>query len=861
MSPEAFNYDALLESLADGAEIDWAAIEAAAKSSDERRQYGNLRLVARVAELHRTLVLEEDAPPHPVHGVDEAPGAARDTWGHLSIRARLASGAFGQIFRAHDPQLSRDVALKLLRGDISAYRPVERLLAEARTLAKVRHPNVVTVYGADVRDGAAGLWMELVDGQTLETWLRTHGALGSGEASAVGIDMCRALAAVHAAGLVHGDVKAQNVMREHRGRVVLMDFGAGRAQGADAAGMAGTPMYLAPEVLAGEPPTPQSDLYSLGVLLFHLLTDGYPFAGADLDGLRAAHADGTRTWLRDLRPDLPDGLVRTIERAIDPDPARRFRTAGEMERALANALQHPLPPGVVVKGAAPVLLRRWGFALGALALLAVVVGLIVWSRAAATVPAIRSIAVLPMKDLSGSAQLPYLADGLHDQLITTLGQVQALRVTSRTSVLQFKDSQASAGEIAKVLGVEAVLESTVSSRRGSDDSPGLVKVNASLMLAGASTPLWSKSFERPLGELLALEGEMAREIASSVRATISPEVSAFLNRPTQTSPAVEEAYFQGRRQLEQYGSDRARLALQAFERAIMLDPHYAAAHAGAARAYFSLGFNGDISQPAARASAVAEIQKALALNASLPEARVALADVKFYYDWDWGGADAEYRQAIDLNRSFTDARRRYASFLAATQRLDEAVQQALEAETLDPLSAEAATTHGMALYYRRDYEAARATLGRALQLEPGSASALILLGRVAEAQAQFEDALQKTREALQLSGGGSIPLRMQIVCLEALAGRKDDAHQDLRALQRNAAAGKLRISGEYLAYAHIALGEQDTALDLLEQAVDDRDPGLLWLAVDPRVDPVRSNPRFAALLSKLKLPEKHTAKP
>src|SRR4029453_2894471 len=202
-----------------------------------------------------------------------------------------------------DSHLNRDVALKLLRGDVTHFRPIDRLLSEARKLAQVRHPNVVTVHGADVRDGRAGLWMELVEGQTLDAWLRVHGPMGAGEAATTGIDLSRALAAVHAADLVHGDVKAQNVVREQGGRIVLMDFGAGRAQGADAAGVAGTPMYLAPGVLAGEPPTIQSDLYSLGVLLFHLLTRAYPYTGADVDGLRDAHADGERRWLRDLRPD------------------------------------------------------------------------------------------------------------------------------------------------------------------------------------------------------------------------------------------------------------------------------------------------------------------------------------------------------------------------------------------------------------------------------------------------------------------------------------------------------------------------------------------------------------------------------
>ena len=412
MPPER-EYESLLESVADGAPIDWAALDASAATSADRSRYRNLRLVARVAELHRTLVLDDGESA--VASIEAVTTADPATWGHLSIRAQVASGSFGRIYRAHDSQLNRDVALKLMRGDITQSQPIERLLSEARTLARVHHPNVVTVHGADVRGGRAGLWMELVDGQTLDSWVRSHGSMGGGEASSIGVDLCRALAAVHAAGLVHGDVKAQNVMREKGGRIVLMDFGAGRAQGAAAIGVAGTPMYLAAEVLAGEPPTTQSDLYSLGVLLFYLLTGTFPYTGVDLESLRAAHADDDRRWLRDLRPELPRELVQAIERAINPDPARRFATAGEMEQALHLATGGLIQAEPVSGRHATV--KRWPrlrFVATAAALLALVVGLITWSRTIirpAGTGATKSIAVLPIVELSGAANRSGIADG------------------------------------------------------------------------------------------------------------------------------------------------------------------------------------------------------------------------------------------------------------------------------------------------------------------------------------------------------------------------------------------------------------------------------------------------------------------
>ena len=853
MNPEPLNYEKLLESLADGVEVDWAALDSAARSSDERRKYRNLRLVARVAELHRTIVLEDDGHEAAHLGAAEAP-ADPASWGHLSVGSRLAAGSFGQIYRAHDPQLNREVALKLLRGSISTFRPVERLLAEARTLARVRHPNVVTVYGADVRDGAAGLWMELVDGQTLDAWIRTNGVMGSGEAAAVGIDLCRALAAVHAARLVHGDVKAQNVMREKGGRIVLMDFGAGRTQGADGGGVAGTPMYLAPEVLAGEPPTIQSDLYGLGVLLFHLLTAAYPYSGPDLDGLRTAHADGMRVWLRDLRPDLPDALVQSIERAIDPDPARRFATAGEMERALATSL-HPFSETGSNKVAAPVASSRMGFAFGAVALLCAVVALIVWSgraRSVAVPTGITSIAVLPMKDLSGSTPLPYLADGLHDQLITTLGQVQALRVTSRTSVLQFKDSQASAGEIAQVLGVDAALESTVSATTAAPDgSPGRVRVNASLMLAGRNTPLWSRTFERPLGDLLALEGEIARTVAESVRATITPDESIRLSGRVQTSAAAEEAYLQGRVNLEQYGAASAARARDAFERALKADPTHARANAGAAYAYISLAANGAMTHQKARALALEHVRRALGSSQDLAEAHAAKGDIEFLYEWNITTAEEDYRKALDLNPSLASAVNRYAQLLAAAGRFDESLAQAGLIEAIDPEGVP--TLPGLLLYYKRDYAAAEKAIRAALSARPNVPGLHILLGRVAEAQGRLPEALEETLLALQLSNNGGVPLQVQMVRLEALNGREDQARQLLSELQGEEARGTLQLTARDLAYIRLAFGDRAGALAAFARAIEERDPSMVWLGVDPRVDALRGDPRFVAMLKQVGL--------
>ncbi|HTG49590.1 MAG TPA: serine/threonine-protein kinase, partial [Gemmatimonadales bacterium] len=291
----------------------------------------------------------EGAPPRDERDED------LQSWGELAILGKLGEGAFGAVYLARDAKLQREVALKLLWTSDASTDP-GRALKEARLLARVRHPNVATVYGADQIGGRVGLWMELVKGRTLAELLRTHGPFGAREAALIGLDLCRALAAVHGAGLLHGDIKAHNIMREEGGRTVLMDFGTGKELNLDRRGrtdgplndFAGTPLYLAPEVFEGQPCTKATDIYSLGVLLYHLVTDSYPVDGRTREDVQASHRRQERRHLRDIRPDLPGEFVQAVQRALDPNPKHRYHGAGAFESALGRLL-----------GATPEIERGW----------------------------------------------------------------------------------------------------------------------------------------------------------------------------------------------------------------------------------------------------------------------------------------------------------------------------------------------------------------------------------------------------------------------------------------------------------------------------------------------------------------------
>jgi serine/threonine protein kinase len=342
MSAESADLLRIAAAVSDGQAVDWD-LESRRTGADVRSVTG-LRDIERIVQACRSAASDDQideatqtlGDPRVGTRLDvEGPSAER--WGPLQRLRPIGRGAFGTVYRAWDSRLEREVALKLFRVSPSRGTPT---VEEGRLLARVRHANVVTVYGAEEHDGWIGIWMELIDGRSLDSVLTDHGPFAPRETALIGIELCHALAAVHRAGLVHGDVKAQNVMRETGGRIVLTDFGAGREGSAETASatLSGTPLYMAPELLTGGHPSAATDLYALGVLLFYLLSGEHPVTAQNLLELRSAHERGERKRLRDVRPDVSPAIARVVERAINPDPAARYSTAGAFEEALAEAM-------------------------------------------------------------------------------------------------------------------------------------------------------------------------------------------------------------------------------------------------------------------------------------------------------------------------------------------------------------------------------------------------------------------------------------------------------------------------------------------------------------------------------------------
>jgi TolB-like protein/tetratricopeptide (TPR) repeat protein/tRNA A-37 threonylcarbamoyl transferase component Bud32 len=832
----------LAVSVADGDLIDWNRADADL-AQNERRLLRHLRLVESIASLHRSAPAED--PP----GLDTpALEPAGPRWGPLVVLERVGEGASSDVYRAWDSGLHRDVALKLIREDgLGASDADVRTLDEGRRLARLRHPNVVHVYGAEKHDGRIGLWMELVVGESLEEIVKARGPFGAREAAGIGQDLCAALAAVHEKHLLHRDIKAQNVVREDGGRIVLMDFGTGeelrRNLGTNR--LVGTPLYLAPEIFRGEAASVQSDLYSLGVLLFYLVTGEFPVVAGNMPQLAQAHLDRRGRRLRDLRPDLPESFVHAVERALEGDRERRFRTAGEMEAALRESLRPSETPSPVPARARSRQARHVPFAAIAAATLLAIAALGYWARPRQPIPmpGAKRIAVLPLVDGSGSPASAALASTLTEELIAGLGQISALQVSPLNSVLPFRGSTQSGADISNRLGVEALVQGMVVS----DDTGGDGTMRAQIRVLAAGQPgvLLERPFTRARGDIERLRTEIARAVADAVNVRLTPDEATRFRRAHQTTPAAEEAYIRGRIQLTAYGPEPARQAAAAFQRAISIDRNYAAAYAGLARAYINLALHGGMSNPDARGSATQAVRTALDLDDGLADGHAILAEIYFRYDWDWAGAEREYRTSLDLNPSYTYARAYYAQFLAAIRRFDEAYAEATTARTQDPQSSDARILPAMVQYYRGDFDAAEREAHADSQL----------LARIRESQGRFEEALAITEQVTErLADSSSVPLRVSLIRRKALSGRSEAAAADLRALERDAAHKVVRFTARDQGFVHLAFGNVDQALSAFENAVDERDPALVWVGVDPRLDGIRSHPRFRAILQRMKMP-------
>ena len=839
----------LADAIADGLPIDWSSTDAADLTPDDRRLVAELRVLESLHTLHRRHGASP-GPAVPQADLATTTGAPLNTWGHLQIRGILGTGGFGVVYRAWDPRLASEVALKVLARDTGIG---DAVIGEASLLARVRHPNIVSIYGADRCNGEVGLWMELIRGRTLSEIVRTHGRFGAREAALVGLDLTRALATVHGAGLVHRDVKAQNVMREEGGRNVLMDFGAGveTAGPVAQAKIVGTPLYIAPEQFDRPESTPQSDIYSLGVLLYHIVTGSYPIAADSLPAAEAAHRQGQRHRLRDVRPDLPTEFVQVVERAMHPDLRERYQSAGELEGALARfVVRDEARTGSTTTEARVDRPRRrralFGLTAAAGLLAAGIAGWVFLDSAHSIPPptsaaGLQSLAVLPFTNMSGDPAQEYFVDGMTDLLTNRLSSISSLHVISRTSAMSFKGVHKPLAQIAAALKVDAIVEGSVT-RDGER-----VRVTVQIIHAGTDVRLWGNSYERETTDAFRLQAEMARTIANELRAVFSERSQRSVDQTLEAKPQAQEWFLRGRYLMDTRNRDHLKEARTLLERAVELDPNFALAWATLARCYTMLENTGVLASAEAASLATRAANEALSRDPDAFEAHVALADVLFKFDWKWGEADAHYRQAIDANGSSSFARGQYAQFLNAAGLLEEAERQARRGELADPLSAGMKINTAVVLYYQKHYQQALEKASEALTLDADMATAHVMRARALSGLGQAEGAVAEIQRSYELTKDPAALAELGRIL--AQAGRTAEAESILSGIKATGSDTGGASLGE--AYIEAALGRRHEAIVSLARAVQQRSSRILWIRVDPRVDSLRTTPEFQNLLREI----------
>ena len=759
--------------------------------------------------------------------------------GTYEILTRIGAGGMGELYRARDSRLRREVALKVLPDAFS--RDPDRLARferEARAVAGLNHPNIVVLYTIEDTDGVRFLTMELVEGQTLDALVTPQG-LPAERLTDLGIGIADALTAAHEKGVVHRDLKPANVMVTHEGRVKVLDFGLAKldehsqemelAQAATATTPLSTPgqvmgtvPYMAPEQLRGEPTDARTDLFALGIMLYELATGRRPFAGATLADVSSSILRDAPKPLVQLRGELTSDLDRIVSRCLEKDPRARFQTALDVSNELQR-LKRMTPVGAAAdRRGAPE--RR--------------------QHRDAVEPerrVIRSLVVLPLENVSHDPSQEYFADGMTEALISELARLKALRVISRTSAMRYKGVKRALPEIARELNVDAILEGSallVGKR---------VRVTVQLASAGTDETLWADRYDGEIEDVLDLQSRIAETVAKEIAVQVSPREETQLAKRRTVNPEAHVEYLKGRHASAETSPQAIDLSLRHFARALELDPNYAPAWEGVAQSHLTRGSRGMAPPAVANEDARVAAMRALALDESLAGAHAALGNLALRA-LDLRGALAHLKRAIDLDPGSADEYTVLGRVHYCAERHAEAQEAMLKALSLDPLSMVIHTAVGDAYYYAREYERSVGYYRKAIALDPRFDGAHTDLARSLEALGQFDEARAEYTEGRRLGGGIAGP-SFGLAHLEVSRGNTDAAHAMLHELI--AARPQRVVSAWGIAALHASLHDVDEAFRWLDVAIEEHASGIVFLRVHPRLDPIRSDPRYPALVRKL----------
>ncbi|HEX5819209.1 MAG TPA: protein kinase [Gemmatimonadales bacterium] len=743
------------------------------------------------------------------------------------VVAPLGAGGMGEVYRAHDSRLGRDVALKVLPERFAGDPDMRaRFEHEARAVAAISHPNIMAIHELAFLDGLPVAVIELIEGESLRDRI-LRGPMPWRETVQMAARIADGLGAAHAKGIVHRDLKPENVFVTPEGRPKILDFGLARTEPAMAmvasattfaatepGRVLGTVGYMAPEQVRGEAATPATDVFALGCTMAEMLTGTRPFA-------RATPAESVAAVLTEPAPDLlatgldlPPRLAEIVAHCLEKDVAHRFSSA----RDVATALRALLTESSSNHAATP---RRR-------------------SRT-------RSLAVLPFVTPEGDDDADYLADGITESIINSLSQLPKLRVVPRSTVFAYKGRVVSARSVGLALNVDVLVTGRVVQQGGT------LNIQAELVDVVRETQVWGDQYRYPISDLLAMQEQIAWQISEALRIRLTgQEKKRLRSRPTGDSEAYQE-YLRGRHEWNKWRPDAFQKAIEHFERAIERDPKYARAYAGLGDTYGAMGYYGFMPTELAMTRSSAAAYKALDLDPKLAEAHATLGMARTFYLWDWIGAEHAFKKAIELDARYPIAHMMYGLLLSCLGRHDEAMAESRRGRDLDPLSLLMQIGVAWASYFARRYSDALDALRDVLVVQPGNQEALTILATIYERMGLLDRAADTFASVQQFFGVG-LPAELTASLKGRLQAEGPRGYWVARQELLCASEGSVLCNDYAVAGTLGQLGDIDSGLAALERMVGTRSGHAVFLGVDPALDPLRENPRFEALLRRIGLP-------
>ena len=744
------------------------------------------------------------------------------TISHYRILRKLGEGGMGEVYLADDTKLKRRVALKFLPAQFASDEEFKtRFRREAQAAAALNHPNVITIHEVGEHESRPFIAMEYVEGQSLKELIAGK-KLSIEGAIDIATQICEGLSKAHQAGVVHRDIKSHNVLIDKDHRVRILDFGLAKLKrGAMLTRIGttvGTTAYMSPEQARGEEVDQRTDVWALGVVLYEMLTGQMPFKGEHDQAVIHSLLNSEPEPITDLRRDLPIGLEQVLSRALAKDPEDRYQQVGEVLTDLRSIKQ--------------------GYESGVTRTL--------FSGASSS----PSIAVLPFSNLSADKEQDYFCDGMAEEIINALTHVEGLRVLARTSAFSFRGKEIDIREIGRKLNVKTVLEGSVR-KAGSR-----LRITAQLVNVSDGYHLWSERYERDIGalccpeDIFAIQDEISLAIVDNLRVKLLKGERTKLARRHTDDLDAYNLYLKGRYFWNRRTDSALKRAIEHFQQAVEKDPSYAPAYAGLADAYITLQDYSFISPKEVLPKAKEAVGKALELDSTLGEARTSLAQI-LHREWDWEGAEREFKRAIQLNPGYPTAHHWYALSLTYAGRSDEAIAEIRRALELDPLSLIINRNLGLVLYYARCYDQAAEQLVKTLEMEPAFSLVHASLGRICVQRGLYPKALSEFQKEKDNLGSSNPELEswQGIAC--AKMGRTEEADKILTHLLQR--AEQAYVPPILVASLCFALGKSVQGFEWLEKGCRQHDSTMVEIRADPGFDGVRSDPRFIQLLKKVGL--------